>query len=105
MPQTFNDFWQMIWVTGTEVIIMLTKYALRDDSSLDEILFSYVKLTFSPREIQRGRVKCGRYWPEVGAFKEYRHIEVSCLEEIGRDHFVTRKLLVNNSTVRCDISL
>ncbi len=51
------------------------------------------------REIQRGRVKCGRYWPDSGAFGEYNDLEVSCLEETGKDDFITRQFLMNNTKV------
>ncbi|XP_028174918.1 tyrosine-protein phosphatase non-receptor type 9 isoform X4 [Ostrinia furnacalis] len=39
LPKTFGDFWRMVWEQGTLVIVMTT------------------------RAIERGRVKCGQYWP------------------------------------------
>lgn len=39
LPKTFGDFWRMVWEQGTVVIVMTT------------------------RAMERGRVKCGQYWP------------------------------------------
>ncbi|KAJ3257610.1 hypothetical protein HK103_004382 [Boothiomyces macroporosus] len=48
VPQSFGDFWQMVWEQNTAVIVMLTK------------------------EEEQGRIKCHRYWPEeIGNSKRY----------------------------------
>uniref|UniRef100_H3BBQ1 Protein tyrosine phosphatase non-receptor type 20 n=1 Tax=Latimeria chalumnae TaxID=7897 RepID=H3BBQ1_LATCH len=39
LPRTIGDFWQMVWESRSDVIAMMT------------------------REVERGRVKCHRYWP------------------------------------------
>jgi protein tyrosine phosphatase len=47
MTETFTDFWRMVWESGSNVIVMLT------------------------RELENGRPKCDRYWePDKG--KEFR---------------------------------
>jgi len=43
LPSTRGDFWQMIWQENTRVIVMTTK------------------------EVERGKPKCARYWPEPNA--------------------------------------
>ncbi|XP_045538702.1 tyrosine-protein phosphatase non-receptor type 9-like [Papilio machaon] len=44
LPKTFSDFWRMVWEQGCLVVVMTT------------------------RAVERGRVKCGQYWPAaVGA--------------------------------------
>ncbi|KAM7103292.1 LOW QUALITY PROTEIN: FERM and PDZ domain-containing protein 2 [Ciconia maguari] len=40
LPSTMADFWQMVWESESDVIAMMTK------------------------EVELGRVKCHRYWPE-----------------------------------------
>lgn len=40
LPTTVSDFWQMIWESKSDVVAMMTQ------------------------EVERGRVKCHRYWPE-----------------------------------------
>ncbi|KAJ3273869.1 hypothetical protein HDV01_003847 [Terramyces sp. JEL0728] len=48
VPQSFGDFWQMVWEQNTAVIVMITK------------------------EEEQGRIKCHRYWPEeIGNSKRY----------------------------------
>ncbi|XP_068178773.1 tyrosine-protein phosphatase non-receptor type 9 isoform X2 [Antennarius striatus] len=48
LPKTFGDFWRMVWEQMVLIIIMTT------------------------RVVERGRVKCGQYWPlEVGRTEQY----------------------------------
>lgn len=53
------------------------------------------------RTVERGRLKCGQYWPlEEGTSGEYGKISVANLEiETRRDYTIT-VLTVHNSTVR-----
>ncbi|VDK76765.1 unnamed protein product [Cylicostephanus goldi] len=52
LPETFGDFWRMVWEEGSSTIVMLT--------NLEE----------------RSRVKCDQYWPSRGS-STYGEIEVS----------------------------
>lgn len=68
LPSTVPAFWQMVWETRSDVIAMMTQ------------------------EVERGRVKCHKYWPaKVGTpldtgrhqlhlenhqFQEYFHIKI-----------------------------
>ncbi|KAG5316794.1 PTN11 phosphatase, partial [Acromyrmex insinuator] len=47
LPNTIQDFWHMVYQENTRVIVMTTK------------------------EIERGKNKCARYWPEEGESSEY----------------------------------
>ncbi|XP_011704947.1 PREDICTED: tyrosine-protein phosphatase corkscrew-like, partial [Wasmannia auropunctata] len=47
LPNTIQDFWHMVYQENTRVIVMTTK------------------------EIERGKNKCARYWPEEGETSEY----------------------------------
>ncbi|XP_041722869.2 tyrosine-protein phosphatase non-receptor type 13 [Coregonus clupeaformis] len=82
LPSTVPDFWQMVWENRSDVIAMMTQ------------------------EVERGRVKCHRYWPErvscpldTGRFQlslenqqimEYFHIKIIRMveKESGETHFV-----------------
>eukprot|EP00057_Strongylocentrotus_purpuratus_P015757 XP_011670231.1 PREDICTED: tyrosine-protein phosphatase non-receptor type 9 isoform X1 [Strongylocentrotus purpuratus] len=75
LPKTFSDFWLMIWESQCRTIVMTT------------------------RTVERGRLKCGQYWPlEEGTSGEYGKISVANLEiETRRDYTIT-VLTVHNST-------
>ncbi|KAL2749537.1 tyrosine-protein phosphatase corkscrew isoform X1 [Vespula maculifrons] len=47
LPNTIGDFWHMVYQENTRVIVMTTK------------------------EMERGKNKCARYWPEEGEIAEY----------------------------------
>ncbi|CDQ77490.1 unnamed protein product [Oncorhynchus mykiss] len=82
LPSTVPDFWQMVWENRSDVIAMMTQ------------------------DVERGRVKCHRYWPEkvscpldTGRFhlclenqqiQEYFHIKIIRMveKESGKTHFV-----------------
>ncbi|KAM9727640.1 tyrosine-protein phosphatase non-receptor type 13 isoform 1-T1 [Menidia menidia] len=82
LPSTVQAFWQMIWENKSDVIAMMTQ------------------------EVERGRIKCHKYWPErrslpldTGRFKlhlenqqylEYFQIKVIRMVDIktGETHFV-----------------
>jgi len=75
LQSTFPDFWRMIWEQNVAVIVMLTK------------------------EIENGRLKCDRYWPETaeqplicGHFR----ISLSDSEESSKDELIERKITITN---------
>lgn len=76
LPKTFFDFWRCVWFSKTVVIVMTT------------------------RTQERGRVKCGQYWPldqktfvQVGNFCIINN-EV----EQDKDWVITNLTLVNKDT-------
>ncbi|KAL3101315.1 hypothetical protein niasHT_028071 [Heterodera trifolii] len=68
LEETVTDFWQMIWQEETRLIVMVTK------------------------EIERGRVKCFRYWPDLDGQKNYgtTDLTVKALQENTTDDYVHR---------------
>ncbi|XP_030604068.1 tyrosine-protein phosphatase non-receptor type 13 [Archocentrus centrarchus] len=82
LPSTVQTFWQMIWENKSDVVSMMTQ------------------------EVERGRIKCHKYWPEklgvpldIGRYHlhlenqqylEYFHIKIIRMveTETGETHFV-----------------
>uniref|UniRef100_A0A8R1XMG4 Protein-tyrosine-phosphatase n=2 Tax=Onchocerca TaxID=6281 RepID=A0A8R1XMG4_ONCVO len=65
LPETFADFWRMVWEENTATIVMLTK--------LEE----------------RSRIKCNQYWPTRGS-SHYGHIQVTLLDTLELAHYTIR---------------
>ncbi|XP_031554998.1 receptor-type tyrosine-protein phosphatase F-like isoform X2 [Actinia tenebrosa] len=75
VSNTFNDFWRMVWEHHCTTIVMVTNI------------------------IERGKVKCLKYWPSATA-EEYGSLLVTPLEEEELSHYVIRKfsLSLNNNS-------
>ncbi|KAL4640257.1 tyrosine-protein phosphatase non-receptor type 9-like [Arapaima gigas] len=76
LPKTYGDFWQMVWEQMVLIIVMTT------------------------RVVERGRVKCGQYWPlETGSTEEYGFFRVKNVRtEIFQDFKLTHLELYNSQT-------
>ncbi|XP_064555475.1 tyrosine-protein phosphatase corkscrew isoform X1 [Drosophila montana] len=69
LANTKTDFWNMIWQENTRVIVMTTK------------------------EIERGKTKCERYWPDEGQCKQFGHAKVHCIKENSTNDYTLREFL------------
>ncbi|XP_062240123.1 receptor-type tyrosine-protein phosphatase delta-like isoform X8 [Platichthys flesus] len=67
LPETFGDFWRMIWEQRSAIIVMMTK--------LEE----------------RSRVKCDQYWP-TRATETYGLIQVTLLDTVELATYCVRTL-------------
>uniref|UniRef100_A0A8C3E1I0 Tyrosine-protein phosphatase non-receptor type n=1 Tax=Corvus moneduloides TaxID=1196302 RepID=A0A8C3E1I0_CORMO len=65
---TVNDFWAMVHQENSHVIVMTT------------------------REVERGRNKCFRYWPDKGCSKEFGAIRVRHVSEREAQGYLLREL-------------
>ncbi|XP_060708422.1 tyrosine-protein phosphatase non-receptor type 11b isoform X1 [Hemiscyllium ocellatum] len=70
LQNTINDFWKMIYQENAHVIVMTTK------------------------EVERGRNKCYRYWPDLETSKLYGTISVRNLKERMAQDYIVRELEV-----------
>jgi len=71
LQATFGDFWRMAWELSVAVVVMLTK------------------------EVENGRLKCDRYWPEFDTPATYGPFKVSVIDPKDEDPFseMTKKEL------------
>lgn len=71
LPNTIQDFWNMIWQENTRVIVMTTK------------------------ELERTRNKCAKYWPNQGDTSEWGNAKVRCLKESSTSDYTLRELALS----------
>ncbi|XP_065219883.1 tyrosine-protein phosphatase corkscrew-like isoform X2 [Planococcus citri] len=73
LPSTRKDFWNMVWQENSRIIVMTTK------------------------EVERGKSKCERYWPEVGESAEHGKVTVRSISEVVNTDYTLREF-----TITCD---
>eukprot|EP01137_Pigoraptor_chileana_P024184 Opistho-2@91696 len=71
VPDTFDDFWRMMWEQRSSVIAMVTN------------------------EDEKGRIKCHRYWPEPGS-ATYGFLEVTLVNQETPEDFIIRTFSMKN---------
>ncbi|CAG5132393.1 unnamed protein product [Candidula unifasciata] len=74
LPNTFVDFWRMVWYNQTCVIVMTT------------------------RTVERSRIKCGQYWPgDKYTSRKFEELVVSNEDIIQHTDFIETQLTLRNS--------
>ncbi|KAM3719044.1 Tyrosine-protein phosphatase non-receptor type [Dirofilaria immitis] len=76
LPNTIGDFWNMIWQQNSRIIVMTTK------------------------EVERGRVKCCRYWPlknETEKFGKNGELVIKSMQEIENPDYTVRLVQFMNT--------
>jgi tyrosine-protein phosphatase non-receptor type 4 len=72
LPNTSCDFWQMVWDQHSSLVVMLTT------------------------KVERGRVKCHQYWPEMYETILFGDLHVTCLKEEKTASFAFREFSLIN---------
>ncbi|TSK67217.1 Tyrosine-protein phosphatase non-receptor type 4 [Bagarius yarrelli] len=72
LPGTCCDFWQMVWEQSAALVVMLTT------------------------QVERGRVKCHQYWPNVSTTSTYGSLLVTCESEDGNSAYLLRALTLTH---------
>ncbi|XP_064402254.1 tyrosine-protein phosphatase non-receptor type 4-like [Halichondria panicea] len=72
MQHTCKDFWQMVWEQHSTLVVMLTGI------------------------VEEGKVRCCKYWPDLGCKQEYGKYGVTNLSEQTDRVIVTRQLKLKN---------
>uniref|UniRef100_A0A5S6QT60 protein-tyrosine-phosphatase n=1 Tax=Trichuris muris TaxID=70415 RepID=A0A5S6QT60_TRIMR len=70
LPHTTADFWQVVWEQLCHTVVMLTA------------------------TVERGRVKCHQYWPNLYETHHYGRLEVTCVKEMDTYIGAVRELSV-----------
>lgn len=71
LPSTRADFWQMVWQENTRVIVMTTK------------------------EIERGKPKCARYWPDLDKSESFGKFHLRNVSETSNQDYTLREFMVS----------
>ncbi|XP_064833710.1 tyrosine-protein phosphatase non-receptor type 11 isoform X2 [Oncorhynchus masou masou] len=68
LQNTISDFWRMVFQENSRVIVMTTK------------------------EVERGKSKCVKYWPDMSSLKEYGIMRVRNVKETSAHDYILREL-------------
>jgi tyrosine-protein phosphatase non-receptor type 11 len=72
LQTTIDDFWRMVWQESSKIILMIT------------------------HEVEKGRPKCCKYWPEVNEIITYDCIKIKCRDKIQYDDYLLRELVISH---------
>ena len=75
LPNTSCDFWQMVWDQHSSLVVMLTT------------------------KVERGRVKCHQYWPDMYETILFGSLQLTCLKEEKTASFAFREFSLVNPEV------
>ncbi|XP_077513961.1 protein tyrosine phosphatase Meg isoform X2 [Amblyomma americanum] len=76
LPNTTVDFWEMVWEQQCTLVVMLTTL------------------------VERGRIKCHKYWPDLYETDTYGYLQVSCVRQKETPSFAFREFTLINTQNR-----
>lgn len=80
MPNTFGDFWRMVWEKNCSIVCMITNV------------------------MEKGRIKCDQYWPDEEQSKCYGNYQVTHIHTITLAFYTKRMFTIkinNNNNKSC----
>lgn len=72
LPNTCADFWQMVWEQHCTLVVMLTT------------------------KVERGRVKCHQYWPDLYETTDFGVLQITCVKEEETPSFAFREFTLTH---------
>ena len=72
VSSTKTDFWSMVWQEQSRLIVMTTK------------------------EVERGKTKCARYWPELDQCDQFGQYDVTHVSEQSSKDYTLRQFLIQH---------
>ncbi|GAB1603054.1 tyrosine-protein phosphatase non-receptor type 4-like isoform X2 [Argonauta hians] len=72
LPNTCADFWQMVWEQHCTLVVMLTT------------------------KVERGRVKCHQYWPDLYETTDFGILQITCVKEEETLSFAFREFTLTH---------
>eukprot|EP00106_Octopus_bimaculoides_P003360 XP_014770802.1 PREDICTED: tyrosine-protein phosphatase non-receptor type 4-like isoform X3 [Octopus bimaculoides] len=72
LPNTCADFWQMVWEQHCTLVVMLTT------------------------KVERGRVKCHQYWPDLYETTDFGILQITCVKEEETISFAFREFTLTH---------
>ncbi len=101
LPETFGDFWRMVWEQRAASVVMMTK--LEEKSRVRETDHTYrprstEELVWSA-SVPLVQIKCDQYWPSRGA-DTYGTVQVTLLDTMELATFCVRTFSLHKVSLR-----
>jgi tyrosine-protein phosphatase non-receptor type 11 len=87
LPNTIEDFWCMIWSEKSFIIVMTTKEVMKTMLK-ESFMMHFVQF----QKVERGRVKCAKYWPDLNETTNLQDFSILNLKEDNFPNYVLRHL-------------
>ena len=99
LQNTRTDFWQMVWQEKTRVIGKVFTHSVEiAEIYSHEFFFSPLFTVMTTKEVERGKPKCQKYWPDLnGAADSFGPFTIKTISEETHHDYILREFLVSKS--------